>query len=116
MVIAWNTGLAAERARFNLKLKKKKRKKPQAPSSKRQAPSLTSTNNRIIRDKRLGLFPGPISKVNPMAYDLLDLGTVTDVKILSECASRDPEPSGKQGSKRQDTNHIGALAQPEVKK
>ena len=36
--------------------------------------------------------------------------TVTDVKILSECASRDPEPSGKQGSKRQDTNKTGALA------
>jgi len=60
------------------------RPKLQAPSSKRQAPSLTSTNNRIIRDIRK--------------------------KILSECASRDPEPSGKQGSKRQDTNHIGALA------
>jgi len=39
MVIAWNTGLAAERARHNLKLKKKKRNKPQAPSSKRQAAS-----------------------------------------------------------------------------
>jgi len=37
MVIAWNTGLAAERARHNLKLKKKKRKKHQAASSKRQA-------------------------------------------------------------------------------
>jgi len=39
MVIAWNTGLAAERARFNLKLKKKKkkRKKRQAASSKLQA-------------------------------------------------------------------------------
>ena len=36
--------------------------------------------------------------------------------ILNECASQDPEPSGKQGSKRQDTNHIGALAQPEVEK
>ena len=33
------------------------------------------------------------------------------VEILNECASQDPEPSGKQGSKRQDTNHIGALAQ-----
>ena len=51
MVIAWNTGLAAERARFNLKLKKKKKKKKhQAASSKRQASSLTNTNNRIIRD------------------------------------------------------------------
>jgi len=41
MVIAWNTGLAAERARHNLKLKKKKkkRKKPQAASPKLQAPS-----------------------------------------------------------------------------
>jgi len=50
MSISWNTGLAAERARHNLKLKKKKRKKRQAASSKRQASSLTNTNNRIIRD------------------------------------------------------------------
>jgi len=48
--ISWNTGLAAERARHNLKLKKKKRKKRKAASSKRQASSLTNTNNRIIRD------------------------------------------------------------------
>jgi len=40
MVIAWNTGLAAERARFNLKLKKKKRKKRRAASVKQQASSL----------------------------------------------------------------------------
>jgi len=40
MVIAWNTGLAAERARHNLKLKKKKRKKRQAASCKRQASSI----------------------------------------------------------------------------
>jgi len=39
MVIAWNTGLAAERARHNLKLKKKKRKKRRAASSKQQAAS-----------------------------------------------------------------------------
>ena len=38
------------------------------------------------------------------------------IQRLTECASRDPEPPGKQGSKRQDTNHIGALAQPEVEK
>ena len=60
MVIAWNTGLAAERARaraqrdaaqFNLKLKLKKKKiKPQAASGKRQAASLTNNNYRIIRD------------------------------------------------------------------
>ena len=52
MVIAWNTGLAAERARFNLKLKKKKAAGPkrQATSSKRQASSLTRNNNRIIKD------------------------------------------------------------------
>jgi len=39
MVIAWNTGTAAERARHNLKLnkKKKKNKKPQATSRKPQA-------------------------------------------------------------------------------
>jgi len=36
--------------------------------------------------------------------------TVTDVKILNECASQDPEPSGKQGLKRQDKNKTGALA------
>ena len=32
------------------------------------------------------------------------------IQRLSECASRDPEPSGKQGSKRQDKNKTGALA------
>jgi len=36
MAITWNTGLAAERARHNLKLKKNiKSKKPQAASSRR---------------------------------------------------------------------------------
>jgi hypothetical protein len=51
MVTSWNTGLAAERARHNLKLKKKVTLKhtnlkekyaslePEAPSSKRQASS-----------------------------------------------------------------------------
>ena len=41
MSITWNTGLAAERARYNLKLKKKKAAGPkrQAPSAKLQAPS-----------------------------------------------------------------------------
>tara|TARA_R100000687_G_scaffold57046_1_gene45584 strand:+ start:114 stop:314 length:201 start_codon:yes stop_codon:yes gene_type:complete len=44
MVIAWNTGLAAERARHNRRLKNRKldsfkRKKRQAASSKLQAPS-----------------------------------------------------------------------------
>jgi len=40
MSITWNTGLAAERARHNLELKtKKKNKKPQATSGKRQATS-----------------------------------------------------------------------------
>jgi len=37
MVIAWNTGSAATRFRHNLKLKKKKNKKQQAPSHKQQA-------------------------------------------------------------------------------
>jgi hypothetical protein len=35
MSITWNTGSAAERFRHNLKLKNKKRKKRQAPSTKR---------------------------------------------------------------------------------
>ena len=37
--ITWNTGVAAERARHNLKLKKKKNKKRQATSGKQQAAS-----------------------------------------------------------------------------
>jgi hypothetical protein len=43
MSITWNTGAAAMRFRHNLKLKKKfnQRLKPQAASSKRQAPSAT---------------------------------------------------------------------------
>jgi len=43
MSISWNTGLAAERARHNLKLKNKKAagRKRQATSSKRQASSAT---------------------------------------------------------------------------
>jgi len=39
MSITWNTGLAAERARHNLKLKNKRRPAAKAPSSKLQAPS-----------------------------------------------------------------------------
>jgi len=42
----WNSGLAAERARHNLKLKKNKKKlsvKRQASSAKRQAASLKKT-------------------------------------------------------------------------
>jgi hypothetical protein len=44
MVISWNTGLAAERARHNLRLnlKNKKRKKLQAASAKLQ-PQLKNT-------------------------------------------------------------------------
>ena len=34
MVISWNTGLAAERARYNLKLKNKIQPMVEAPSSK----------------------------------------------------------------------------------
>ena len=51
--VTWNTASAAERWRFNQKLKKKKRppaRKLHAASSKRQAASLTNTNNRIIKD------------------------------------------------------------------
>jgi len=43
--ITWNTGVAAERARHNLKLKKKKNKKRQATSGKRQA----SSNKRLTK-------------------------------------------------------------------
>jgi len=39
MSIIWNFGPAAERARFNLKLKKKNKKKQEAASHKPQAPS-----------------------------------------------------------------------------
>jgi len=45
MVIAWNTGAAAMRARYNLKLKNKKNKKRQATSRKRQA----SSNKRLTK-------------------------------------------------------------------
>jgi len=47
MAITWNTGLAAERARHNRRLKNrelnsfKRRPRPEAPSYKPQAPSLT---------------------------------------------------------------------------
>jgi len=43
MSITWNTGPAAMRARFNLKLNKKKKK---APSSKHQA----SSSKRLEKD------------------------------------------------------------------
>ena len=39
MSIVWNFGPAAERARFNLKLKKKNKKKQEAASHKPQASS-----------------------------------------------------------------------------
>jgi len=39
MSIIWNTGPAAMRARFNLKLNKKNKKKKRASSPKLQAPS-----------------------------------------------------------------------------
>jgi len=39
-MVIWNTGLAAERARYNLKLKTKKKIKPQATSAKQQAASV----------------------------------------------------------------------------
>ena len=40
-MVVWNTGLAAERARHNLRLKNKRRPAAKASSSKLQAPSLT---------------------------------------------------------------------------
>jgi len=52
MSIVWNTGLAAERARHNLKLKKKKAagQKLQAASSKRQAASKKVLDSHKIPD------------------------------------------------------------------
>jgi len=50
MAITWNTGLAAERARSNLRVKNKRRPRAKAASSKRQASSAlkrTQLNNRI---------------------------------------------------------------------
>ena len=44
--ISWNTGRAAERARYNLKLNKKRRPAAQAASSKRQAGGLDRQANR----------------------------------------------------------------------
>ena len=41
--ITWNTALAAERWRFNLRLNKKRRPQPKASSCKLQAASLTVT-------------------------------------------------------------------------
>ena len=41
LMVVWNTGLAAERARHNLKLNKKRRPAARAASSKLQAPSAT---------------------------------------------------------------------------
>ena len=49
MTISWNTGLAAERARHNLKLKNKKKKQQQASSSKRQAASFKRHKKDIIK-------------------------------------------------------------------
>jgi len=49
MAITWNTGLAAERARHNLKLKTKKKIKPQATSRKPQASSSKRLKEDIIK-------------------------------------------------------------------
>jgi len=51
MTITWNTGAAAMRFRYNLKLNKKKAAgpKPQAASSKRQAASFKRLKKDIIK-------------------------------------------------------------------
>jgi len=48
--VSWNTGHAAERARHNLKLKKKRWPAAQATSSKRQAPSKKGVDSHKIPD------------------------------------------------------------------
>jgi len=60
MVIAWNTGLAAERARHNLKLKKNKKikKRVRAQASKRSSifPSgyVNWFKKKMDRDSKIG--------------------------------------------------------------
>jgi len=49
MVIAWNTGLAAERARHNLKLKKKRRPAAKAASLKLQARKFLTPTKSYVR-------------------------------------------------------------------
>ena len=52
MSITWNTGLAAERARHNLKLKNKKRppaRKLQASSRKPKASSRLKNNTKVFK-------------------------------------------------------------------
>jgi len=51
MSITWNTGVAAERARYNLKLKKKfnQRLKPQAASCKPKASSRLKNNTKVFK-------------------------------------------------------------------
>jgi hypothetical protein len=53
MSIVWNTGRAAERARFNLKLKNKKRKKRQASSSQASSFKLSSFKLRPQLESRI---------------------------------------------------------------
>jgi len=50
MSIVWNTGLAAARARHNLKLKKKKAGQPKATSYKPQASSKKDVDSHNIHD------------------------------------------------------------------
>ena len=49
-MVIWNTGLVATRARFNLKLNKKRRPAVQATSSKLQAPSKKVLDSHKIPD------------------------------------------------------------------
>jgi len=50
--VSWNTGLAATRARHNLKLKKKKAGQPKATSRKLQATSKKDVDSHKIPDIR----------------------------------------------------------------
>ena len=49
-MVVWNTGLAAERARHNLKLKKKKAGQPKATSRKLQAARKKDVDSHKIPD------------------------------------------------------------------
>ena len=56
MVISWNTGLAAERARYNLKLKNKKRPAAQAASG----PAISDNMTRQAANSKLDNGEGTI--------------------------------------------------------
>ena len=76
MSISWNTGLAAERARHNLKLKKKKAagRKLQAASRKR------AIDAGLLNDNEWGIPRAPSSKRQAASKKVLDSHKIPDIK------------------------------------